>query len=622
MDTVSGVWHDARLIKDMLPLAIKIKRLESTPGANIASIWEETVKVHSGKTAIIFEHSRFTFGDLDRMSNCMAHWLESLGHKTGECICLMMENKPEFVAWWLAMAKCGIKVGLLNHNIKAKGLHHCISSANAVAIVFDCDTSANTMTVAPELVAEGKKLLFFGGKPDAATAGHVTATLTYDDMLNISDAPLPAEGRRNHIGIYDDFGYIYTSGTTGLPKAGIITHQRMIGFGGSFSGLMQVKPDDVVYTSLPIFHSAGGGVGIGMMVWSGCSVVLSRKFHASRYWTEVARYGCTVIQYIGEMARYLVQYAKSHPEILDIQHKVRVACGNGLRPDVWDDFQDLFRIPMVVEFYGATEGNGALFNRVKGKAGRGAVGRQGPLLRLAQGYKLGRFSVDDDCLVLDAKTGFVQESSNSEPGELLMPIKADRPDTTFKGYTDAAANKKKIVTDAFVKGDMYFRSGDLLSRDSKGYFYFVDRIGDTFRWKGENVSTTEVSEAAATFPGVEEANVYGVTVPGAADGRACMVALLCDDSVLDNLDAFTKHCSDQLPTYARPLFLRRQKTFDLTGTMKQLKTKLRDEGCDPSKMGEDRLLWFNPLTAKFETLTDEIYPDLGRLLAQAKRSKL
>jgi len=586
------------------------------------NIWEETMKAHKEKTAIIFEHRRVSFGDLERMSNCMARWLENHGAKSGECMCLMMENKPEFVAWWLAMAKCGVKVGLLNHNIKAKGLHHCISVAKATAVIFDSDTSANTMTVAAELVSEGRKLLFFGGKPDAETASHVTATLTYDDMLSISDAPLPAEGRRNHIGIYDDFGYIYTSGTTGLPKAGIITHQRMIGFGGSFSGLMQVRPDDVVYTSLPIFHSAGGGVGIGMMVWSGCSVVLSRKFHASRYWTEVARYGCTVIQYIGEMARYLVQYAKQHPEVLDIQHKVRVACGNGLRPDVWDEFQDGFRIPMVFEFYGATEGNGALFNRVKGKLGRGAVGRQGPILQKAQGYKLGRFSVDDDSLVRDSKTGFLQEASPGEPGELLMPIKADRPDTTFKGYTDEAANQKKLVKDAFAKGDMYFRSGDLLSRDAKGFFYFVDRIGDTFRWKGENVSTTEVSEAASTFPGVEEANVYGVTVPGAADGRACMVALLGDDSFIDNLDGFVKHCAEQLPTYARPLFLRKQAAFDLTGTMKQVKTKLREEGCDPSKMGDDQLFWLNPLSAQYEPLTDDIYPDLGRLLTEARRSKL
>mmetsp|Transcript_32875 Transcript_32875/g.71722 ORF Transcript_32875/g.71722 Transcript_32875/m.71722 type:complete len:356 (+) Transcript_32875:3-1070(+) len=352
------------------------------------------------------------------------------------------------------------------------------------------------------------------------------------------------------------------------------------------------------------------------MVCTGCTMVLARKFHASRYWAEVEKYGCTLVQYIGEMARYLVTYARANPEVKNIQHKVRAAIGNGLRPDVWDDFQDGFKIPTVLEFYGATEGNGALFNVCNGKSGRGAVGFQGPIMRRVLGFKVAKYSVDDDDLVRGSD-GMLVECPPGEPGELLMPIKADRPETSFAGYTDENANKKKLVSNAFVEGDQYFRSGDLLTVDSSGYYYFTDRIGDTFRWKGENVSTTEVAEVISTFPGVEEANVYGVQVPG-TDGRGCCAALRCDASLVSQLGELYKHCSEQLPTYARPLFVRFQQDFDLTGTMKQVKTKLREEGCDPSKMGPDPLYWLNPLSSSYEPLTQEIYGDLAAHLSKTK----
>ncbi|CAJ1437111.1 unnamed protein product [Effrenium voratum] len=335
---------------------------------------------------------------------------------------------------------------------------------------------------------------------------------------------------------------------------------------------------------------------------SGATLALAKRFSATRFFNEISQLRCTIFQYIGELGRYLVNYAREHPEVCKIPHKLRGAVGNGLRPEVWDEFQDKFNIPVVVEFYGSTEGNGALMNycRKSDLEKRGAVGRGGFAFQQVMKFKILKFDVENEEPIRGAD-GFCMEAALGEPGELIFPIK-DLPWKKFEGYTDAKATEKKILRDVFVKGDSWFRSGDLLSKDAKGLWYFVDRIGDTFRWKGENVSTMEVSQVLSTLTGVEEANVYGVQVPGEADGRACMVALSGQGlETTEKLDELQKLCEQELPSYARPKFLRFLSEMETTGTFKHQKVQLREQGFDPAKVS-DPVYVFHPELKRYERL--------------------
>ena len=290
--------------------------------------------------------------------------------------------------------------------------------------------------------------------------------------------------------------------------------------------------------------------------------------------------------------------------------------GNGMRPEVWDDFQDGFRIQQVIEFYASTEGNGALVNvcDINDRAARGAIGRMGTILGKVMGMKIVEFDIEEEVPKKDPKTGRCIECPPGTSGELICPVKADKPHTKFAGYTDAKSSSKKLIKGAFEDGDEYFRTGDLINKDEKGFFYFVDRIGDTFRWKGENVSTTEVSEVVSAYPGIIEANVYGVEIPGSKDGRACLAALTLEDNraadlgghsdmTAPELAKLAEKVISELPVYARPLFIRVLASGGpSTGTFKQQKVQLRKEGCDPGKCGSDKLFWWNAKGGKFEPL--------------------
>jgi acyl-CoA synthetase (AMP-forming)/AMP-acid ligase II len=421
------------------------------------------------------------------------------------------------------------------------------------------------------------------------------------------------------------WGFVYTSGTTGLPKAAVITNLRFFMAGYLMSGVTGLSGSDRVYTVLPLYHSAGGMIGIGSMVCRGATVIVSPKFSARRFWDDVHEHRATVLQYIGELCRYLVG-SPDHP--LEKKHRVRMAIGNGLRPDVWPKFQARFNIPVVAEFYASTEGNASLVNVCVKPADQGAVGHFGSLVRSLGLFRIARYDEDTEGLVR-GPDGRCVECKPGEVGELLGFLKLDDKTglRTFAGYHgNKEATEKKIARSVFKPDDAWFRTGDLLRMSPEGRYYFVDRIGDTFRWRGENVATTEVAEVLSQFPGVEEVNVYGVEVPG-VEGRAGMAALVLkegagagkDESAeeeaeaasiaspnvggggsggaaapapgrlpqgfdLKGLAAFVR---ENLPPYAVPLFLRVLPHVPLTSTFKHVKKELRDEGADPTRVKDD-----------------------------------
>ena len=607
--------HDAWLAAKMLPILVGGKLRMQREGS-VADVWQESVGRFGDRTFTIFERRRLSFQDVDHISNQMAHVLLQRGLKPGQVCALMMENKPEYVCWWLAMAKIGVKVAMLNFNLTGKGLAHCIAVAGCSALVFDAGTEVNLHSIDSQIQETQLQLICWGGPPQRPFST-TAAVVDYDLLLGLPYAGSNFAELRKGINFTDVFGYIYTSGTTGLPKAAKVTHARMYGLGG-IGRLLSLGPGDVLYTCLPLYHTAGGGLGAMSCLMSGATMALAKKFSAARFWREISEQQCTAFQYIGELGRYLVNYARDHPEVCQIPHKLRGAIGNGLRPEVWDEFQDKFNIPVVVEFYGATEGNGALVNvcRKSDLQQRGAVGRGGVGFDLATGFKIVKFDVENE-VPIRGSNGFCVEAAHGEAGELLFPIREDHPSKRFDGYTDPKATEKKVLRDVFKQGDAWFRSGDLLYKDAKGLWHFVDRIGDTFRWKGENVSTMEVSQVLSSLPGVEEANVYGVQVPGEADGRACMAALRGQDlQSREKLDALQSLCEKELPSYARPRFLRFLSDMDVTGTFKHQKVQLREQGFDPSKV-PDPVYILHPTLKRYEALDATILTQL-----QQGRSKL
>jgi fatty-acyl-CoA synthase len=528
---------------------------------------EAAVDKHPQRTAITFEGKSLTYAQLDAMANRFAHWATGRGIKKGDTVALFMPNRIEYVAVWYGLSKVGVATALINSHQTGPALCHSLKISGAAHVIADGETAPAFEQVREEI---GRKMTewIVGG------AG-ATADRDLDRALKgVSSLRPTRETARYGLTAKDVALYIYTSGTTGLPKAAKVTHQRVETYMRGFAGSTGSGPLDRIYCVLPLYHATGGLCAVGAALLNGGTLVLKKKFSASQFWDDIAEHRCTMFVYIGELCRYLV----NQPEHAAERTPIKLAFGNGLRPDVWERMNARFRIGKVLEFYGSTEGNVSLFN-FDGKTG--AVGRIPKYLRKRFNVKLVRFDVETEEPERNAQ-GFCIECRPGEVGEAIGAIGED-PRTNFTGYADKAATEKKVLRGAFAPGDAWFRTGDLMKQDEEGYFYFVDRIGDTFRWKGENVSTGEVAERLSEIPGVKEANVYGVAVPG-TDGRAGMASLVTGPEF--DLAAFQARTEEALPPYAQPIFLRLQPEIETTGTFKYRKMDLVEDGFDPDRIEE------------------------------------
>ena len=571
----------ARFMREFTPAVAAMLLVAPERRVEYSDRLSEFVAKRGDRPALVGESSSMTWRALDAYAARTANWARAQGLERGDVVALLMENRPEYIATWLGLSRVGVVTALLNTNLTGERLAHCLREADTRHWIVGEELAEAAASALPEL--ETVPTVFVSGRPgepsrDAAELGALLPGATSFDEARESQpttaVPASIRGRRRGA---DGLFYIYTSGTTGLPKAAHVSHTKAMSAGVGASILQGLTPDDRVYICLPLYHSAGGMLAASAGLFAGSTLVIARRFSAKRFWSDCTQHDVTAFQYIGELCRYLVNSPK-HPD--ERAHRVRVAMGNGLRPEVWGPFQERFAIPRILEFYGSTEGNLPLFN-LDGRVG--SVGYLPGFLREALGLHIARYDVDADELVRGAG-GRCVRAEVGEPGELLMKITKT---ARFEGYTNEEASRKKILRDVFTKGDAYFRTGDLLRLDEDGYFYFVDRIGDTFRWKGENVSTNEVAEVLSGVRGVKEANVYGVEVPG-ADGRAGMAALVTDDDF--DLEAFGRVVDAELAVYARPLFLRSLPEMEITGTFKHRKVELVREGFDPTSI--DDALWF------------------------------
>jgi fatty-acyl-CoA synthase len=534
---------------------------------------EQLAEQFGDAPALLSDREHFTYRGLSERANRYARWALAQGVAKGDCTCLLMPNRPEYLAIWLGITHIGGTVALLNTNLTGASLAHCINLVSPRHIIVASEFADAFSDAQPHLAVNAT--VWLHGKDGAFPR-------IDREVDALSGARLSPEERRA-LTIEDRALFIYTSGTTGLPKAANVNHYRLMLASHGFAGAMDTRPTDRMYACLPMYHTTGGVLAIGSVLLNGGTVCIREKFSAREFWDDVVRWDCTLFQYIGELCRYLVN---TPPTPSEKKHRIRLCCGNGLRPDVWTAFKERFRIPQILEFYAATEGNVAMFN-FEGKPG--AVGRIPWFVAHRFPTEIVKFDVEKEQPLRNAQ-GFCVRCGVDEVGEVIGKIVHDpsKPAQRFEGYTSEAETERKILRDVFEKGDAWFRTGDLMRKDKDGYFYFIDRVGDTYRWKGENVSTSEVAETITQFPGIAEANVYGVVIPG-REGRAGMAALVVHGEI--DLGGFRAYLTKHLPEYARPLFLRIQQRIETTSTFKQKKLDLVRQGFDPSVIGDP--LYFN-----------------------------
>jgi acyl-CoA synthetase (AMP-forming)/AMP-acid ligase II len=507
---------------------------------------------------LLYEDRQFGYAQANRIVNRIAHTYRARGLRQGDIVALLMENRPEFVWHYLAAGKLGVAVALVNTRARGDALVHALAAcgANHMTIGSECLPAflAVRNRVADELVDR-----CLVDEDEQAAAGDASGLARFVPSATSTD---PRETSGQSLG--DTGAYVFTSGTTGLPKAAIMTYQRLTTIGRVLGALAwRFEPGDVIYNCLPLFHSNALLIALSSVLSHGSTLALGRRFSAGGFWRDVHRFEATGFNYIGEMCRYLVN---TPPGDRDRGHGVRVIVGQGLQADVWTALQARFAISRIVEVYASTEGNIATFNLA------GVVGSVG---KLRFGGRLAKWDFEQGDFVREG--GRLVQCGPGEVGVLLGPI---RKRTPFAGYRDVQATRAKVVTDAFRDGDAFYNSGDVFRLDAQNNLFFVDRLGDTFRYKGENVSTTEVQEQLVRWPGIAAASVYGVTVPG-REGRAGMAAVVLRDGARFDREALAAHLDAALPSYARPVFIRVRSSLETTATLKLDKLALQREGFAP-----------------------------------------
>ncbi|OTA98097.1 hypothetical protein M426DRAFT_326253 [Hypoxylon sp. CI-4A] len=588
LDAKTNFWYDRKLIRGSIPSLLRPSRREKNDRCNSFYTLEQaaTDKSSRDRPYVLFEDKSWTFSQVYEAALKYGNWFRAkFDVKPKDIVALDLQNSDHFVLACFGLWSIGAKPAFINYNLTGQPLIHCVSTAEPVLMLVDPEVAAKVDDDVREKLA-GLRIELLTDELKAEVS--VTEPVRQPDSLR--------SGQLSQ----DMAILIYTSGTTGLPKAAIVSWKKLISMGSFVGGWLDTKPSDVFYTSMPLYHSSATIMGIAHCLESRCTLALGKRFSTKTFWKEVRKYDATMVNYVGETCRYLLaappQIDSTTGENLDKKHNVRLAFGNGLRPDIWNKFRERFGIDGVAEFYGATEGTLALFNYSRNEIASGAIGRFGLLCSLVAkaASTIVELDPETESPMRDPKTGFCTSVKRGDIGEMLFRLPRD-PEKNFQGYyKNPKATASKLIRDVHQKGDVYFRSGDLVSFNREGLIHFHDRIGDTFRWKSENVATTEVSEALSAHPTVQEANVYGVQLPN-HDGRAGCAALSLNQEQVDDglLRSLAEHVSSKLPKYAIPIFLRLGKGLSkaMTDTNKQKKSELRTQGVNPALVDGDELFW-------------------------------
>ncbi len=542
-----------------------------------AVVLEQHARERPQDIVIKWQAESFSWARYNDEANRVAAYFLAQDYRPGDCVAMVMENSPQYLFLLAGLNKIGVISALINTGLAHEPLAHVLRQCAPRTVIADQEFMPAVMALHKSERDSSWALLCSTQAGDSAPA--LSAVLP-----NTAENPPDTQQRR----CADLAMYLFTSGTTGMPKAARITNRRLLTIAHGVGGPMtQMGPDDTLYLTLPLHHATGAMAGFGTALLSGAAIGLRRKFSASEFWDDCVRFDATVFNYIGEICRYLLA-SPPHPK--ERAHRLRVAVGAGLRPDVWPGFQQRFGIGRIAEGYSATEGNIGLFN---------LEGKVGMIGRLLPGQAIVRVDADTEEFLRDKK-GRLQPVSVGEQGILIGRIGKVTP---FDGYLDRKRSEDKIIRNAFGDGSDWFNSGDLVQLHPWRWVSFADRLGDTFRWKGENVSTQEVGHLLNACSGVAESNVYGVSVPG-YDGRAGMAAVVPSPDF--DIQRFSAAVRTQVPALLRPVFIRLVPELAKTASFKYVKVPLQREGFDPAQVSDPLYLW-NSQQGVWESLDADRY---------------
>ncbi|KAJ5287891.1 AMP-dependent synthetase/ligase [Penicillium angulare] len=608
-----SVFYDAKFIAAAAKMSVRTRVAERKDHLNIFYVLEQNAL--SPKTAnhefIVYNGQSWTFHEAYITVLRFGNWFKNVHNvKSREIVALDCMNSSSFVFMILGLWSIGASPALINFNLTNKPLAHSLKVSTARLVIVDDEIREH---FTPELLETFASSEFRDGKGPLQVE-YLTVDL---EAQIIKEEPVRQDDKERAGALQRDMAFlIYTSGTTGLPKPAIVSWQKCwisVIFVGHWMGLTS---QDRFYTCMPLYHSSAAMLAFVNCIQCASTLVIGRRFSARNFMSEARDTNATIIQYVGETLRYILatppNIDPATGEDLDKKHNIRLAFGNGLRPDIWNRFKQRFNIPTIAEFYAATEGTNGSWNLSSNDFSAGAIGRNGTIGNLILNRHVTVVDVDWETQEpwRHPKTGLCRKTPRGDPGELLLVLDSSDPNASFQGYfKNPEATEKKILRNVLVKGDAYFRTGDMVRWDKEGRWYFSDRLGDTFRWKSENVSTSEVSEVMGAHPAVHEANVYGVALPN-HDGRAGCAALITSDQLASGqltglalepsrttLDDIAAHTLKNLPRYAAPIFLRVMPEMPATGNMKQQKQDLRTQGVDPEQISKDhRIYWLQGST--------------------------
>ena len=565
-----------------------------TTATGLGIAFEKAVKHNPHGMALLFEEQKFSYQALNEWANQIGHFYLSIGARKGDVIAVMVENRPELLATVIALAKIGVTTALVNTSQTAKALTHSINLVKPIAVIAGEECRAAIEEVRSDLNVGTDRFHWFADQPTRVEPG--TAPKGWSNLAEkIDHFPKFNTPTTHTVQGKDGLFYIYTSGTTGLPKAVIFTHSRWTLAYGTYGHVLNLNKNDVMYVTLPLYHATGIVVCWCGVIAGHATLALRRKFSTSSFWKDVQKFDASAIGYVGELCRYLMDAPTSENEQ---RHRVKKMIGNGMRPNIWDKYKARFGVEEILELYASSEGNVGFSNVFNFD---NTVGFS------PTPYAIVEFDKESNSPVKDDK-GWCKKVKKGEVGLLIGKITRRSP---FDGYTDPEKNKSVIMKDVFKHGDSFFNTGDLVRDIGFRHAQFVDRLGDTFRWKGENISTTEVENAVSEYEKIAEAVVYGVEIPN-TNGRAGMAAITLSEGTTlteQDLQQMATQFKKCVPAYAVPVFLRIQKQVETTGTFKYQKNKLKEQSFDPNK-NDERLLVLLPNATGYCDLTPEIFSNI------------
>lgn len=586
-DFLKGIIKLGPRIPSIVKSTIEISQLKDETRLSLGGYLEKNAVSYKDKPAILFEKTILTHYQFNCKVNQYAHFFLSKGFKKGNTVSLLIENRPEQLITIGALNKIGVVASLINSNLRSTALIHCLNlTPDRIYIVGE------ELIDAFENVREDLEYTQYSQFYYLKDKGQYPVKDFYHDITTgVKNQPVENPSATKNNRLSDVFCYVFTSGTTGLPKAAPQTNYQWVSALYWFGKVtVNLNSNDIIYVTLPFYHSNALNVAWPIAAAGGAAIAIRRKFSARYFWKDVEMYQATAFSYIGELCRYLIKQPLKKD---DTKNTIQKIVGNGLKPELWLIMKHRFCIPFVYEFYGATEMSIVFTN---------LLNLDGTMGFSSGNYAIAQCDIETGELLRNEK-GFLVPVKKGEAGVLLFETKGRKG---FNGYTDESATRKKIIEGGFKKGDCWCNTDDLIREIGFGHVQFVDRMGDTFRMKGENVSTAEVEKMINQFDQICESTVYGVSLPG-IDGRAGMACITLNVPVDDfDSEEFLFTIKQHLPSYAMPLFLRFRDKLETTSTFKVIKSKLRTEGFDIKQIN-DPILFMNPELNRYVELEIESY---------------